>query len=305
MVGQGHVLGGGQVLDLEVFLGLLDALGRQGAGLVLFVHDVIAIGLLIGLHLVFQLHHHALAQGADKAVHLGVQAGGVLAPAGNDQRRAGLINEDGVHLIDDGIHMAALHHVVLVGHHVVAQVVKTKLVVGAVGDIGIVSTAAGIAVQPLHDEAHGQAQPAVKLAHPLAVALGQVIVDGNDMHTLAGQSVQVGGQGCHQRFAFTGLHLSDVAPVQGDASRDLHGEMLHAQHTPSSLTADGKSIRQDLVQRGASSQFFFQGRGLGLQLRIGHGLILGLQCQHLLGQGVNLFQLSVREAAKEFFSKGH
>ena len=125
------------------------------------------------------------------------------------------------------------------------------------------------------------------------------------MHTLAGQSVQVGGQGCHQRFAFTGLHLSDVAPVQGDASRDLHGEMLHAQHTPSSLTADGKSIRQDLIQRGTSSQFFFQGRGLGLQLRIGHGLILGLQCQHLLGQGVDLFQLSVREAAKEFFSKGH
>ena len=125
------------------------------------------------------------------------------------------------------------------------------------------------------------------------------------MHTLAGQSVQVGGQGCHQRFAFTGLHLSDVAPVQGDASRDLHGEMLHAQHTPSSLTADGKSIRQDLIQRGAGSQFFFQGRGLGLQLRIGHGLILGLQCQHLLGQGVDLFQLSVREAAKEFFSKGH
>ena len=34
-------------------------------------------------------------------------------------------------------------------------------------------------------------------------------------------------------------------------------------------------------------------------------LILGLQCQHLLGQGVDLFQLSVREAAKEFFSKGH
>ena len=75
VVGQRHVLGSGQVLDLEVFLGLFDASGGQGAGLVLLVHNVIAVGLLVGLHLVFQLDHHALAQGADEAVHLRVQAG--------------------------------------------------------------------------------------------------------------------------------------------------------------------------------------------------------------------------------------
>ena len=42
-----------------------------------------------------------------------------------------------------------------------------------------------------------------------------------------------------------------------------------------------------------------------LQLGIGHRLILCFQCQHLFGNGIDLFQLPVREAAKEFFSKGH
>ena len=34
VVGEGHILCGSEVLDLEIFLGLLDALGGQGAGLV-------------------------------------------------------------------------------------------------------------------------------------------------------------------------------------------------------------------------------------------------------------------------------
>ena len=40
VVGEGHILSSGEVLDLEIFLRLLDALGGQGAGLVLLVHDI-------------------------------------------------------------------------------------------------------------------------------------------------------------------------------------------------------------------------------------------------------------------------
>ena len=305
VVGKGHVLGGGKVLDLEVGFGLLDAAGGQGAGLVLFVHDVIAVGLLIGGDFVFQLHHHALAQGAHEAVHLGVQAGRVLAAAGDDQRGAGFIDQDGVHLIDDGKGMAALHHVGLVGHHVVAQIVKTELVVGAVGDVGGVGGAAGVAVHALYDQADGQPQPAVEFAHPLAVALGQIVVDSDHVHAFAGQGIQVGGQGGHQRFAFTGLHLGNVAAVQGNAADDLHGKVLHAQHTPCSFAADGECVGQDVIGGLAVGQLLLERRGLRLQFGVGHGLIFRLQSKHLLGNGVHLFQLPVREAAKEFFNKGH
>ena len=302
VVGQRHVLGSGQVLDLEVFLGLFDASGGQGASLVLFVHNVIAVGLLVGLHLVFQLDHHALAQGADETVHLRVQAGRILAAAGNDERGAGFVDEDGVHLIDDGVGVAALDHVVLIGHHIVAQVVETELVVGAVGDIGIVGTAAAVAVDALHDEADRQAQPAVELAHPLAVALGQIVVDGDDVDAFAGQGVQVGGQGGHKGLAFTGLHLSDGTAMQGDAAGDLHREVLHAQHTPGGLAADGKGIGQDIVQRLAAGQTRLQCGGLGLQVGIGQCLVFGFQGQHLFGDRVDLFQLPVREGTEDLFS---
>ena len=105
--------------------------------------------------------------------------------------------------------------------------------------------------------------------------------------------------------AAAGLRGSPRAPVQGDAAGDLHREMLHAQHTPCGLAADGKGIGQDIIQRLAVCQPLFQGRGLRLQLGIGHRLILCFQCQHLFGNGIDLFQLPVREAAKKFFNKGH
>ena len=264
MVSEGHVLGGGKVLYLKIGFSLFDAGSGQGAGLVLFVHNVVAISLFIGGDLIFQLHHHALVQGAHKAVHLRVQAGRIFAAAGDDQGSAGLIDQDGVHLVHDGVGVAALHHVGLVGHHVVAQVVKAELVVGAVGDIGVVGIPAGVAVHALHDQTNGQPQPAVELAHPLAVALGQIVVDGNDVHPFAGQGVQVGGQGSHKGLALTGLHLGNIAAVQGNAAGYLHREVLHAQHTPCGFAADGKGIRQNVVQRFALGQLLLKGGSLRL-----------------------------------------
>ena len=258
------LLGGGKVFYLKIGLSLFDAGSGQGAGLVLFVHNVITIGLFVGGDLILQFHHHALVQGAHKAVHLCVQAGRILAAAGDDQGRAGLIDQDGVHLVHDGVGVAALHHVGLVGHHVVAQVVKAELIVGAVGDIGIVGGPAGVAVHALYDQANGQPQPAVELAHPLAVALCQIVVDGNDVHPFTGQGVQIGGQGSHKGLAFTGLHLGNIAAVQGNAAGHLHREVLHAQHTPCSLAADGKGIRQKVVQRFALGQLLLEHGSLRL-----------------------------------------
>ena len=54
-------------------------------------------------------------------------------------------------------------------------------------------------------------EEAVEAAHPLRVAAGQVVVDRDDVHALAFERVQVGGQGRDQRLAFAGLHLGDLA----------------------------------------------------------------------------------------------
>jgi hypothetical protein len=47
----------------------------------------------------------------------------------------------------------------------------------------------------------------IEPAHPDGVAASQIIVDGDDVHTLAGQGIQVAGQGRDQGLALAGAHL--------------------------------------------------------------------------------------------------
>ena len=59
----------------------------------------------------------------------------------DDQRRARLVDEDVVDLVDDGEAALALHPLVELDDHVVAQVVEPELVVGAVRHVGGVGLA--------------------------------------------------------------------------------------------------------------------------------------------------------------------
>jgi hypothetical protein len=61
--------------------------------------------------------------------------------AGDDQRRARLVDQDRVHLVDDGEAELTLQLVLQGEGHVVAQVVEAELVVGAVDDVGLVGEA--------------------------------------------------------------------------------------------------------------------------------------------------------------------
>ena len=111
----------------------------------------------------------------------------VFERAGDDQRRARLVDQDGVHFVDDGEDVPALDHVLQPVLHVVAQIVEAELVVGAVGDVAVVGLLALLVVEPVHDDAGGQAEEAVDLAHPFGVALGEVVVDRDHMHAAAGR----------------------------------------------------------------------------------------------------------------------
>ena len=75
--------------------------------------------------------------------------------------------------------------------HVVAQVVEAEFVVGAVGDVCGVGLAALLIVQIVDDHAHRQPEEAVELAHPLRVALGQIIVDRDHVHAAPAERIQI------------------------------------------------------------------------------------------------------------------
>ena len=105
-------------------------------------------------------------------VHHLVELDVVVGLAGNNQRRARFVDQNRVYFVHHGEIQLALHFVVLVGHHIVAQVVEAELVVGAVGDIGVVG---GLAVERLlvaENHAHAQAEKAVERLHNAGVALG-------------------------------------------------------------------------------------------------------------------------------------
>ena len=108
-----------EVLDAEGLLDLLDAgVERDDDALVL-------LDLVVDIAL----------QGADDRGEAVVQLGGVGDPAGDDQRRARLVDEDRVDFVDDRVVVAALGLVGEPTGHVVAEVVEAELVVRAVGDV--------------------------------------------------------------------------------------------------------------------------------------------------------------------------
>ena len=279
----------GDVVHPEMALGLVDALLGQGNGLFLFLNGVVL--------LIFEAGH--------KTVGLFVQIGGFVPLTGDNQRRAGLVNQDGVHLVHNGKGVAPLHHIAFTDDHIIPQVVKAHFVVGAVGNVaGIGGPALGV-IHIMHDNAYGHAHKAEDVSHPLALKFGQIVVDGDDMHAFAGQGVQIGGQGGGVGFALAGFHLGNAALMQADAADDLHRKQALAVHAPYGLAKRGESVGQNLVQRFAVLQAGLQFRGFGLQLLVCQGLAGILQRKHFIGNLLQTPDLGVVALAKQFFESFH
>jgi hypothetical protein len=145
--------------------------------------------------------------------------------------------------------VAALDLQLLVPGHVVAQVVEPELVVGPVGDVGLVGLPLRVLGLAREHDVDGQAEEAVDPPHPLGVALGEVLVDGDDVDALARQRVEVDRHGRGQGLALTGLHLGDVAVVERRATEDLHVVGPLVQHPPRRLADDRERLDLQVVER--------------------------------------------------------
>ena len=87
--------------------------------------------------------------------------------SGDDERGPGIVNEDGVYLVDDGIMVLPLDKVVHIHGHVVAEIVETELVVGAEGYVAVIRILARIGVGlVLIDAVDGKPMEHVQGTHP-------------------------------------------------------------------------------------------------------------------------------------------
>lgn len=96
--------------------------------------------------------------------------------------------------------------------------------------------------------ANAHAQKAIDLTHPLAVALGEVVVHGDDVDALAGDGVQVGRERGDEGLPLAAFHLGYHAPVQDNAPHELHGEVAHPKGTPGGLPHGGEGLREQPVE---------------------------------------------------------
>ena len=135
--------------------------------------------------------------------------------------------------------------------HIVAQIVEAELVVGRVGDVALIGVAALLVGQVGDDHPDAQAEEAVDLPHPFGVALGEIVVDGDDMDALAGQRVEIDRERRDQRLALAGPHLGDLAAVERDAADHLDVVMALAERALGGLADRREGFGQQIVELGA------------------------------------------------------
>ena len=201
-----------------------------------------------GHHDAFFFVYFVVLVAVEAAHHRGefvVGLGGFGEAAADDEGRAGFVHQDGIHLVHDAIGVASLDFVLRAEHHVVSEVVKAELVVGAVGDVaGVLGAFVLVIAVAGHHQTHAETEPFVDCAHPVGVTGGEVVVDGNDMDAFAGEPVEIHRQGGDERFAFACLHLGHPAEVKGRPAHDLHIVMPLADHPAGGFSDDRESFHE-------------------------------------------------------------
>jgi hypothetical protein len=254
---------------------------------------------------------------------LEVLRGRVLALAADDQRRAGLVDEDRVDLVHDRVAEVPLHELREVAGHVVAQVVEAELVVGAVRDVAAVGLLPGAGAKVLQagvgmglvevlgvvDEGpvlalalrldHAQRQPEQREdgAHPAGVAASQVVVDGDQVRAPPGERVEVERQRRDQGLALAGLHLRDLALVEDDSPHQLDVVRPQPDRPPCRLADDREGFDQHLLQDLGRTATLLYPRlelvGARAQAGVVEGLEVGLEGGDGLGRAHVLLDLPV------------
>ncbi len=273
-----------EVVDAEVVLDLLDARLEHADGALLLVD------LVVGPRVQASHDLRELAEPAVRVARRGTR---------DDERRARLVDEDRVDLVDDREVVAALHEVVRGPRHVVAQVVEAELVVRAVRDVRGVLLATLRGRLAGQDDAGRQAEEAVDAAHQLALVLREVVVDRDDVHALALERVEVRGRRRDEGLALTGLHLGDVAEVQRRAAHELDVEVPLTERAARRLAHRGERLGQDVVEGLAGREPRLEAVGLLPQLLVGEILEARLELVDLVGDAGQLLEDPALADAKD------
>src|SRR6266511_1587011 len=262
-----------EVLDPERALDLRDRPLARRDRLVLLVVLVVDVRVLALLERVVW----RAAQRPCDSREVVVELRGGLGLAGDDQRRTCLVDQDRVDLVHDRVAVTALDGAVERDGPVVAQVVEAELGIRPVRDVGRVG------LFPLRERHHvldvgdRHAEALVDAAVPLGVALGEVVVDGDEVDALALERVQVEREAGDERLAFARLHLGDVALVEDDSAHQLDVEHPLARFAQARLSDGRERLEEQVLECLAVLQSLPELGRLGAQLLVGERLEVRLE----------------------------
>ena len=240
---------------------------RFGAFVAVFSQKDLLV-LLIDREITWALFFMLSHQFWDDVIDLHIQISTVVGRTRYDQWCSSFIDQDGVHFVYDGKITRTLNTIFAAECHVVAQIVKTILVVGAVNDIARVSASFRLRALPGYDHAHCQTQELVDLPHPVGITGCEIVVHRDDMDSPAADSSQIRRQGCNQSLALTRTHFCDLALVQHHATDQLHIKVPHVQGAPCRLTHNRKYFRHQIFRALSFARAPAKLIGLGCQTTI-------------------------------------
>jgi len=203
--------------------------------------------------------------------------------------------------VHDRVAVTALDDAVERDGHVVAQVVEAELGVRAVGDVRVVGLFALGERHHVFDRGGPHAELLVDRAHPARVALGEVVVDRDQVDAVARERVQVQRLRRHKRLSFAGLHLGDVTLVEDDPAHDLDVEGTLAERALSGLANSGIGLEEQLFERLAVLVALLELDGLGGELLVRELLELRLEAADVLRLVLQALEPPAFAESEDFF----
>ena len=162
----------------------------------------------------------------------------------------------------------------MVIHQVIAQIVKAKFIVRAVGHIGAIRGDFLIAFHARQIHTHAQTEKVIQNTHIGRITFGQIIIHGHDVYAFARERVQIHRQRGHQGFSLARAHLGDVPFMQNHTANHLHIKMAHFQHPIGRFTHHRIRLNQERLERCAVLITLFELGGFRGQLLVAQSLHL-------------------------------
>ena len=133
---------------------------------------------------------------------------------GQNKRNQRLIHQHRIRLVHNRHIRAVLHCILAVSDQLVPQHVKTNLIHRAIHNVSGIGFTTLARIQLLGDTRHRQPKKLHQRAHPLRVALRQIVIHRDRMHAFTHQAKPSGRHRAHQRLALTSGHVNHIALKQ-------------------------------------------------------------------------------------------